>query len=352
MTITTVGLDLAKSVFQVHCIDGAGAVILRKKLRRSEVLGFFHSLGPCRIGMEACATAHFWAREIGALGHDVRMMPPSYVKAYLRRQKNDAADAEAICEAVTRPSMRFVPVKSAERQSVLVLHRSRELLVRQRTMLVNAIRGHCAEFGLIAPLGVRSIPELLERVRSADPIMLPEIARLTLTMLADQLDALAAQVHALERGCSRGIARTGRAKGWRLFPAWESSPPPRWPPRSATLRCFAPAASSPPSWAWSRARTPPAARTGSAASPRWRRLSAQAAGGGRHLGGAPGQERHLGGGTVGPLVAGAQTHPRGHRGHGQQDRPYRLGLARTRRRLSGPRLGVIQQQRRGRSSGL
>ena len=149
--------------------------------------------------MEACATAHFWAREIGALGHDVRMMPPSYVKAYLRRQKNDAADAEAICEAVTRPSMRFVPVKSAERQSVLVLHRSRELLVRQRTMLVNAIRGHCAEFGLIAPLGVRSVPELIERVRAADPIMLPEITRLTLTMLADQLDALAAQVHALER---------------------------------------------------------------------------------------------------------------------------------------------------------
>ena len=199
MTITTVGLDLAKSVFQVHCIDSAGAVILRKKLRRSEVLGFFRSLGPCRVGMEACATAHFWAREIGALGHDVRMMPPSYVKAYLRRQKNDAADAEAICEAVTRPSMRFVPVKSAERQSVLVLHRSRELLVRQRTMLVNAIRGHCAEFGLIAPLGVRSVPELIERVRAADPIMLPEIARLTLTMLADQLDALAAQVHALER---------------------------------------------------------------------------------------------------------------------------------------------------------
>ena len=127
------------------------------------------------------------------------MMPPSYVKAYLRRQKNDAADAEAICEAVTRPSMRLVPVKSAERQSVLVLHRSRELLVRQRTMLVNAIRGHCAEFGLIAPLGVRSVPELIERVRAADPIMLPEITRLTLTMLADQLDALAAQVHALER---------------------------------------------------------------------------------------------------------------------------------------------------------
>src|SRR5579875_904980 len=157
MMITTIGLDLAKSVFQVHCVDSAGTVVVRKKLRRSEVLGFFRSLDPCLVGMEACATAHFWARQIGALGHDVRLMPPSYVKAYLRRQKNDAADAEAICEAVSRPNMRFVPVKSAERQAVLVLHRSRELLVRQRTMLANAIRGHCAEFGLIAPQGPRRV---------------------------------------------------------------------------------------------------------------------------------------------------------------------------------------------------
>jgi transposase len=197
MTITTIGLDLAKSVFQVHCVDSAGAVVVRKKLRRSEVLGFFRSLGPCRVGVEACATSHFWARQISALGHDVRLMPPSYVKAYLRRQKNDAADAEAICEAVSRPTMRFVPVKSAERQAVLALHRSRELLVRQRTMLANAIRGHCAEFGLVAPMGVRAIAGLMERVR-AEP-GLPELARLTLQALADQLDSLATQIHALER---------------------------------------------------------------------------------------------------------------------------------------------------------
>jgi transposase len=130
------------------------AVVVRKKLRRVQVLTFFETITPCLIGMEACATAHFWARELAKFGHEVRLMPPSYVKAYLRRQKNDAADAEAICEAVTRPTMRFVAVKSAERQSVLALHRTRELLVRQRTMLINAIRGHCAEFGIIAPQGL------------------------------------------------------------------------------------------------------------------------------------------------------------------------------------------------------
>lgn len=151
MNATTIGIDLAKSVFQVHGVDATGRVTVTKKLRRAEVIKFFQAIPVCLVGMEACATAHFWAREISALGHQVRLMPPSYVKAYLRRQKNDAADAEAICEAVTRPTMRFVPVKSAERQGVLVLHRTRELLVRQRTMLINAIRGHCAEFGIIAP---------------------------------------------------------------------------------------------------------------------------------------------------------------------------------------------------------
>jgi transposase len=149
--------------------------------------------------MEACATAHYWAREIGAFGHDVRLMPPSYVKAYLRRQKNDAADAEAICEAVARPSMRFVPVKSAERQGVLVLHRTRELLVRQRTVLINAIRGHCAEFGIITQRGARGVDDLVEQVRDAEASLLPDLARSALEMLAEQLDVLAMQIHALER---------------------------------------------------------------------------------------------------------------------------------------------------------
>jgi transposase len=199
MKTTTIGIDLAKSVFQVHGVDAAGQVTARKKLRRGEVLRFFEALPPCLVGMEACATAHYWARQISALGHDVRLMPPSYVKAYVRRQKNDAADAEAICEAVTRPTMRFVPVKSAERQGVLVLHRARELLVRQRTMLINAIRGHCAEFGIIAPQGARRAAELVEQIRQAEARLLPDLARSALLMLADQLDALAAQIHALER---------------------------------------------------------------------------------------------------------------------------------------------------------
>ncbi|MDZ4113257.1 MAG: IS110 family transposase [Brevundimonas sp.] len=199
MNATTIGIDLAKSVFQVHGVDATGQVTVRKKLRRADVIKFFQSIPACLVGMEACATAHFWAREISALGHQVRLMPPSYVKAYLRRQKNDAADAEAICEAVTRPTMRFVPVKSAERQGVLVLHRTRELLVRQRTMLINAIRGHCAEFGIVAPQGARRASDLVEHIRQAEPVELPELARSALLRLAEQLDTLAAEIHGLER---------------------------------------------------------------------------------------------------------------------------------------------------------
>jgi transposase len=199
MNVITIGVDLAKSVFQVHGVDAAGAVVVRKKLRRGQLLTFFEDLPPCLVGMEACATAHFWAREIIALGHQVKLMPPSYVKAYLRRQKNDAADAEAICEAVARPTMRFVPVKSTERQGVLVLHRTRELLVRQRTMLINATRGHCAEFGIVAPQGARRAVELVEQVRKAEVSTLPELARSALLMLIDQLDILACRIRALER---------------------------------------------------------------------------------------------------------------------------------------------------------
>ncbi len=199
MKIMTIGLDLAKNVFQVHGVDDVGDVVLRKKLRRAEMMTFFAGLSPCRVGVEACATAHHWAREIAALGHDVRLMPPSYVKAYVRRQKNDAADAEAICEAVRRPTMRFVPVKGAEQQGVLVLHRSRELLVRQRTMLINAIRGHCAEFGIIVAQGARRASDLVEKLRLEEVSGLPDLARSALLLLAEQLDALATQIHILER---------------------------------------------------------------------------------------------------------------------------------------------------------
>jgi transposase len=150
MQIATIGLDLAKHWFQVHGVDEQGQTIVRRKLRRSEVTAYFGSLAPCLVGIEACATVHHWARDLAALGHEVTLLPPGYVKAYVKRNKNDAADAEAICEAVTRPSMRFVPVKTADQQAVLMLHRARNLLVRQRTMLANALRAQMAEFGIVA----------------------------------------------------------------------------------------------------------------------------------------------------------------------------------------------------------
>ena len=197
MQITTIGLDLAKHWFQVHGIDADGQVVARRKLRRSEVLVYFQSLAPCLVGMEACATAHHWARELTALGHTVKLMPPAYVKAYVKRNKNDAADAEAICEAVTRPSMRFVPVKDADQQSVLMLHRARNLLVRQRTMLVNALRAHMAEFGIIAPQGLRHV-EMLTKAIAHEQERLPELARSILQMIVDQLNDTMARVRDIE----------------------------------------------------------------------------------------------------------------------------------------------------------
>ena len=199
MNVTTIGIDLAKSVFQLHGVDSDGAVVFRRKLRRSAVLDFLRDLPPCLVGLEACATAHFWAREIGALGHEVRLIPPAYVKPYVKRQKNDAADAEAICEAVTRPNMRFVPVKSAERQGVLMLHRSRDLLMRQRTMILNAARAHLAEFGIITAQGPHRILSLIQAIEAGDGPALPPMARAALTSLANQLAMLSEEIRNLER---------------------------------------------------------------------------------------------------------------------------------------------------------
>jgi transposase len=185
--VTTIGLDIAKSVFQVHGIDATGEIILRRRLTRARLVPFFAKLAPCLVGIEACASAHYWARELRKLGHDARLMPPSYVKPYVKRQKNDMADAEAICEAVTRPTMRFVEVKTPEQQSVMVLHRTRLMLMRQRTQLSNAIRGHIAEFGLVAPIGRMGLQTLINILFDEKDDRVPTEARHCLQMLADQL---------------------------------------------------------------------------------------------------------------------------------------------------------------------
>jgi transposase len=197
--VSTIGLDIAKSVFQVHGVDVEGGVVIRKRLSRSKVLQFFGALPPCLIGIEACPSAHYWSRRLQELGHTVRLMPPSYVKAYLKRSKNDANDAAAICEAVTRPSMRFVPIKSEQQQSGLMLHRSRQLLVRQRTMLSNAIRGHMAELGIISAKGRKGTAELIKIIGNADDDRVPAAARFSLAVLARQYEAIAVEIGGIEK---------------------------------------------------------------------------------------------------------------------------------------------------------
>ena len=197
--ITTIGLDLAKSVFQVHAVDAMGSVVMRKRLRRSQVLAFFAEIPPCLIGLEACATAHYWARELIALGHEARLMPPNYVKAYVKRNKHDVADAEAICEAVRRPSMRFVPIKTAEQQSALMMHRARDLLVRQRTMLVNALRGHLAEFGLIEAQGLHKVAKLIAIVTDENDGRVPYIARQVLQVMINHIEDIQVRIVGLEK---------------------------------------------------------------------------------------------------------------------------------------------------------
>jgi transposase len=196
--VSTIGLDLAKRVFQVHGVDGSGQVVMTRRLGRGQVLTFFAKLKPCLVGLEACATAHHWAREIGKLGHTVRLMPPAYVKAYVRRGKNDATDAAAICEAVTRPHMRFVAVKSPGQQSQLMVHRTRELLIGQRTSLVNALRAHLAEFGVVAAQGILGLKELLAIVADETDARVPRLARQVLAELAAQIRSCEAAIAGLD----------------------------------------------------------------------------------------------------------------------------------------------------------
>src|SRR5438309_10801942 len=181
--VTTIGLDIAKSVFQVHGVDVRGNVMVRRQLKRRQVLAFFEKLPPCLVGLEACASSHYWSRELNALGHTVRLMPPAYVKPYVKRHKNDAADAEAICEAVTRANMRFIATKAAEQQSCLMLHRTRHLFIRQQTAVINAIRAHLAEFGIVAPVGRKGVTELLHIVADPSDKRVPEVARACLAAL-------------------------------------------------------------------------------------------------------------------------------------------------------------------------
>ncbi len=198
MQVTTIGIDIAKSAFQIHGVDAAGKVVIMKQLRRNQVFEFFKKLPPCLVGMEACATAHHWARELTKLSHTVRLMPTSYVKPYVKRSKNDAADAAAICEAVTRPSMRFVPVKTVEQQACLMLHRARDLLIRQRTQLINAMRAHLAELGMVAVQGRDGLQELIAIVTDDTKDRLPGAMRDALQALVAQLVALQEQIGALK----------------------------------------------------------------------------------------------------------------------------------------------------------
>src|SRR5213078_2791095 len=197
--ITTIGLDIAKSVFQVHGVDAAGQVVVRRQLKRRYVLPFFQRLPPCLIGIEACASSHHWSRELKALGHTVRLMPPAYVKPYAKRQKNDATDAKAICEAVTRANMRFVATKTPEQQSGLMLHRTRHLFIRQQTAVINAIRAHLAEFGIVAPVGRSGVEQLLGVVADSNDKRLPEVARACVAALGAQLRMQKAQILEFDR---------------------------------------------------------------------------------------------------------------------------------------------------------
>jgi len=194
-TVTTIGLDIAKSVFQVHGIDAEGNVVLRRQLKRRYVLVYFQRLPPCLVGIEACASSHHWSRELQALGHTVRLMPPAYVK----RHKNDATDAEAICEAVTRPNMRFVATKTPDQQSCLTLHRTRHLFIRQQTSVINVIRAHLAEFGIVAPVGRNGVEQLLGIVADSNDRRLPEVARACVAALGAQLQTLKAQILEFDR---------------------------------------------------------------------------------------------------------------------------------------------------------
>ena len=267
-SVATIGLDIAKSVFQVHGVDTAGQVVVRQRLARRRVLVFFEKLAPCLVGIEACSGSHYWARELIARGHEVRLMPAQYVKAYVKRGKNDAADAEAICEAVMRPTMRFVPVKTPEQQSVMMLHRVRLMLNRQRTRLSNAIRAHLSEFGIVAPIGRRGLDQLLAIIADEEDTRAPADARLCLRMLAAQLAVVKEQILENDRRVRANARATElAADSWRFLALVHCSQV-RSLPRSPILQPLRQGAISPPGLAWSPNRTPAGEKNGLAVSQR------------------------------------------------------------------------------------
>jgi len=196
--VVTIGLDLAKSIFQIHGVDDAGRTVLRRRLSRHELVSYFAKMSPCLIGMEACSAAHHWARELSRVGHSVRLIPPQYVRPYVKRNKTDAADAEAICEAVAKPNMRYVPVKTLDQQGALSLHRVRSLFVRQRTAAINAVRGLLTEFGIVAGKGIQRVTELRQRTRKASRELLPDEARAAVEEVFDHIDDLTARIESVE----------------------------------------------------------------------------------------------------------------------------------------------------------
>ena len=213
-----IGLDIAKNVFQVHGADSEGRCVLRRRLRRADVVSFFARLPPCLVGIEACPSGHHWARELRGLGHDARLIPPQYVRPFVKTNKNDAADAEGICEAVVRPNMRFVPIKSVEQQAAMMLHRTRALLLRQRTQLINAVRGHLAEFGLVARRGARNIRELADLVRDSRPDELPEAAQAMLVLLLEQIREAQVRIAQTERALEAWAKRSDACRRLMAIP--------------------------------------------------------------------------------------------------------------------------------------
>lgn len=236
MEVSTIGLDLAKNVFQAHGADASGGVVFRKQLRRKNVLEFFAKQPVCLVAMEACAGAHYWAREIGKFGHTVRLIPPAYVKPFVKRQKNDAADAEAICEAAQRPTMRFVAVKSEDAQASAVVFRARDLLVRQRTQVINSLRGHLAEYGFVTAQGPSHVARLIEYVTD-DKNTLPDAARLALAMLVDTLRSLEDRIRRLDHEIARRAREDADARRLATIPGVG-------PITATALTALAPAAST------------------------------------------------------------------------------------------------------------